>query len=75
MDEYARSYGHEPAENWILVVHPDDTSHFYTFDDPMTMWCCERKGAIRGALREEFETKELVPARNLAEKQGGIDGR
>jgi hypothetical protein len=53
MDEYARSYGHEPTESWILVVHPDDTSEFHPFPDPSTMWCCVRRGAVRDMIGAE----------------------
>jgi len=54
MDAYARSYGHEPPENWILVVHPDDTTEFYTFDDPTAMWCCDYREVVRGVIRTEM---------------------
>jgi hypothetical protein len=53
MDEYARSYGHEPVENWILVVHADDSSDFYTFDDPRDMWCCNQRRDVREMLSGE----------------------
>ena len=53
MDEYARAYGHEPTDNWILVVHPDDSSEFFTFDDPSDMWCCDARPSIRERLGEE----------------------
>jgi len=53
MDAYAREYGHEPTDNWILVVHPDDTSDFYVFADASEMWCCDRKGDVREQLRDE----------------------
>ncbi len=59
MDEYARSYGHEPTENWILVVHADDTSEFYAFDDPAVMWCCDRKHAVRSMLGDEVAILSL----------------
>jgi hypothetical protein len=42
MDDYARSYGCEPTDNWILIVHRDNTTDFYTFADPGEMWCCRR---------------------------------
>jgi hypothetical protein len=58
MDEYARSYGHEPTENWILVVHPDDSSDFYPFEDPTQMWCCDRRSDVRQRLGEEVRRKE-----------------
>jgi hypothetical protein len=65
MDEYARSYGHEPTSNWILVVHPDDSSDFYTFDDPSTMWCCEERTHLRGLLSEEVKASERGAAQPL----------
>lgn len=37
LDDYARSYGHEPTANWILIVHQDNTTDFYTFTDPPAM--------------------------------------
>jgi len=54
MDEYARSYGHEPTASWILVVHPDNTSEFFTFDDPTQMWCCGRREAIRELIQQQI---------------------
>lgn len=54
MDEYAKSYGHEPTENWILVVHVDNSSEFYSFDDSAGMWCCAEQGNIRSVLSKEI---------------------
>jgi len=53
MDEYVRSYGHVPADNWILVVHGDNSSEFYTFKDPAEMWCCRQKEAISSMINSE----------------------
>jgi hypothetical protein len=58
MDEYARSYGHQPTGNWILVVHPDDSSDFYPFGDPAQMWCCENKGDVRRRLSDEVQQQK-----------------
>jgi hypothetical protein len=66
MDEYARSYGHEPPDNWILMVHPNNTSEFYTFDDPSNMWCCEERFHIRDELGAEVaEPPHNVDAQRL----------
>jgi hypothetical protein len=61
MDEYARSYGHEPTERWILIVHADNTSEFYPFDDPTTMWCCDRGPLIRDMLDDEVKRPRSLP--------------
>lgn len=53
MNLYAESYGHDPAGNWILIVHPDDATEFYRFEEPKAMWCCSCKAEIRHALAEE----------------------
>lgn len=53
MDEYALSHGHQPTENWILIVHADNSTEFYTFDDPSSMWCCEYKGILRTQIMDE----------------------
>jgi hypothetical protein len=55
MDDYARSYGHEPVGNWILVVHPDNSTEFFTFDDPADMWCCDRRETIRELVLSQME--------------------
>ena len=66
MDEYARSYGHEPTDNWILVVHPDDSTAFYVFDDPAQMWCCDERTRLRRELGEEVR----AAGRNAAQQSG-----
>lgn len=38
--EYAKYFGHDPAGNWILVVHLDNTSEMFRFDTINDMWCC-----------------------------------
>jgi hypothetical protein len=50
LEEYVRSYGHEPADNWILIVRPDESSEIHHFDDPADMWCCQRRPAIRESI-------------------------
>lgn len=58
MDEYARSHGHEPTKNWILVVHADNSSEFHVFDDPSEMWCCRNKDVIRKIIDREVDELE-----------------
>ena len=51
--KYARSYGHDPAGNWILIVHADDSSEIHRFDDPANMWCCRLRPVIRERILAE----------------------
>jgi len=60
MDEYALSYGHQPTENWILIVHTDDSSEFYPFEDPAEMWCCDFKSVVRRQIGEEVRHLEAA---------------
>jgi hypothetical protein len=52
-EEYARVYGYEAEGSWILVVHADDTSEFFPFDDPADMWCCDQRGTVLTSLAAE----------------------
>ena len=52
-EKYARSYGHDPAGNWILIVHADDSSEIHRFDDPADMWCCRLRPIIREMIHAE----------------------
>jgi len=61
MDDYARSYGHEPSRNWILIVHANNTTEFYRFDDPREMWCCAHQAEIKNALAREVRSLDGVP--------------
>lgn len=54
MDQYALEYGHQPTANWILIVHPDNSSDFFTFEEPDEMWCCESRGAVRKLIDNEL---------------------
>ena len=53
MDEYARSYGYEPTDNWILIVHENNETEYYTFEDQKDMWCCRLKDVLRDMLAAE----------------------
>jgi len=50
MNLYAESHGHVSVGNWILIVHPDNSTEFYRFDNKKEMWCCSLKAEIRRAL-------------------------
>jgi len=52
-DDYARYYGYDPDGNWILIVHVDNSTEFYRFEDPADMWCCKRKYEIGAMLDAE----------------------
>jgi hypothetical protein len=66
MDEYARSFGHVPTANWILVVHADNSSEFHIFEDPSEMWCCQSKDIIRKIIDEEVKQLEAANLRATA---------
>ena len=53
MDEYVLSYGYVPTGNWILIVHEDDTTEYYTFEDQKDMWCCRLKEVVGATLDAE----------------------
>jgi hypothetical protein len=59
MDAYARTYGHEPRGAWILILHADGSSEFFSFDDPDEMWCCKRQDEIRGQIDREVSRARL----------------
>ena len=54
MNLYAESHGHVSVGNWILIVHPDNSTEFYRFDNKKEMWCCSLKAEIRRALADEM---------------------
>jgi hypothetical protein len=66
MDEYARAYGHQPRGPWILIVHADGRSEFFSFDDADEMWCCKRQDSIRAQLESEI-AQARVQGRPLLE--------
>ena len=47
MAQYARDHGHEPTDSWILIVHSDETSDYFPFEDASWMWCCALAPLIR----------------------------
>lgn len=63
-DEYARSFGYDPSGSWILIVHADNSTEFYRFDDPSKMWCCGRRDEIGTML--DAEVRALVSPESTA---------
>jgi hypothetical protein len=55
-EHYARHFGHDPEGNWILVVHEDNTSEIFRFENPDEMWCCrkDRDQYYRAAKQARF---------------------
>lgn len=58
-DNYARSFGYDPAGNWILIVHADNTTEFFRFEEPSEMWCCARREEIGAMLDAEVRAMAL----------------
>jgi hypothetical protein len=56
-EEYARSRGYDPKGSWILIVHADDSTEFYRFDDPSQMWCCQYQQQIGRMLADEVRAR------------------
>ena len=53
MDQYARDHGHDPTGSWILIVHEDGTSDFFSGANATEAWCCSLAPLIRAALAAE----------------------
>lgn len=66
MDEYARSWGHVPTANWILVVHADNSSELHTFEDATEMWCCQQKHIIRNLIDTEVAQLAALEAKGCS---------
>jgi hypothetical protein len=67
VDEYARTYGYDPHGHWVLIVHADDSTEFFRFDQPEQMWCCELQSVIGVMIAEEVRQLPHDPPRPLAQ--------